>query len=138
MSPLISSRPALAAVAALVLASCQSATAPDRFVEADRDGSGALSPAEVSDYFVGGVFDERDPDKDGKITKAEWNPQMDASEAREFAARDANGDGIVTREEATAFARKAGLYAADTRKADTNRDGSVSREEARAYYASKE
>jgi hypothetical protein len=128
----------VAAVATLGLVACQSSTPPDRFAQADGDGSGTLSPAEVSDYFVGGVFDERDTNKDGRITKAEWNPQMDAADAREFAQRDTDGDGAVTRAEAIAQARKAGLYAQVTREADANNDGVVTREEARAYYASKE
>lgn len=138
LSPAFLTRSAVAALAALVFVSCQSSTPPDRFAQADRDGTGTLSPAEVSDYFVGGVFDERDTNKDGRITKAEWNPQMDAAEAKEFAQRDANADGVVTRDEAMSFARKQGMYASVTREADTNKDGLLTREEARAYYASKE
>lgn len=132
-------RAAAAAVAALACASCQSTTEPpDRFAQADRDGSGALNSAEVTEYFVGSIFDERDTNKDGQISRAEWNPQMDAGEAREFAKRDANNDGVVTRQEAVAYALAAGVYAADIRAADTNKDGLITREEARAYYASKE
>ena len=132
-------RAAAAAAAALACASCQTTTEPpDRFAQADRDGSGALNSAEVTEYFVGSIFDERDTNKDGHITKAEWNPQMDSAEAREFAKRDANNDGIVTRQEAVAYALAAGVYAADIRAADTNKDGLVTRDEARAYYASKE
>jgi hypothetical protein len=138
-SPAPLSRAAAAAVSALALASCQSTTTPpDRFAQADRDGSGALNSAEVTEYFVGTIFDERDTNKDGHITKAEWNPQMDAAEAREFAKRDANNDGLVTRQEAVAYALAAGVYADDIRAADANKDGLVSRDEARAYYASKE
>jgi hypothetical protein len=138
MSPALLTRSTAAALAALAFVSCQSSTPPDRFAQADGDGNGTLSPAEVSDYFVGGVFDERDTNKDGKITKAEWNPAMDAAESKEFDLRDANRDGVVTRAEATAFARRQGLYASVTREADTNKDGVLTREEARAYYASKE
>jgi hypothetical protein len=131
-------RSAAAALAALAFAACQSSTPPDRFAQADGDRNGTLSEAEVTIYFVVGIFEARDTNKDGRISKAEWNPQMDAAEAREFAKRDANGDGFVTREEATAYALKAGLYAEDLRAADTNKDGVVSRAEAVAYYASKE
>jgi len=133
-------RPVLAVFAVLGLSSCQSTVnpGPDRFDRADRDGNGLLSAAEVSDYFVGDIFDARDTNKDGKMTQEEWNPAMEASEMRGFKERDANGDGVVTREEAMAFARRTGVYGADTRAADTNKDGMVSREEAVAYYASKE
>jgi hypothetical protein len=127
-----------AALAALSGLSCQSTTPPDRFAKADKDGSGALSSAEITEFLVVGIFDARDTNRDGKITKAEWNPQMDATEAREFLLRDADGDGAVTREEAVAYATRTGVYAADIRAADTNKDGQVSLAEARAYYASKE
>ena len=139
ISPDFLCRVATAAAVATVLASCQTTSAPpDRFAQADRDGNGTLSAEEVTEYFVGGVFDERDTNKDGKITKEEWNPQMDAAEMKEFVLRDTNKDGVVTREEAIVYARRQGLYAQVTRKADTNKDGVVSRAEAVAYYASKE
>lgn len=131
-------RSPLVLLAVLGLVSCQSTTPPDRFVMADRDGNGFLNADEVSDFYVGGVFDARDTNKDGKITKAEWNPEMEAAESREFARHDANGDGVVTRDEAMAWARKGGTYAAVVKEADTNKDGLVSRDEAMAYFASKE
>jgi Ca2+-binding EF-hand superfamily protein len=132
-------RAAAAAAVALACTSCQTTPPPpDRFTQADRDGSGALDASEVTDYFVGAIFEERDTNKDGRITPAEWNPEMDAAEAREFATRDADKDGVVTRQEAVAHALAAGVYADDIRAADTNKDGLITREEARAYYASKE
>ena len=63
---------------------------------------------------------------------------MGAAESREFDLHDANGDGVVTRDEAMAWARKGGTYAAVVKEADTNKDGLVSRDEAMAYFASKE
>ena len=72
------------------------------------------------------------------ITKAEWNPEMDAAEGKLFDARDTNKDGKVTLAEAEAHALKAGTYSGVIKEADSNKDGSVSREEAKAYYASKE
>lgn len=132
-------RAAAAAAVVLACASCQTTPPPpDRFALADRDGNGVLDASEVTDYFVGTIFEERDTNKDGRITPAEWNPQMDAAEAREFAKRDADKDGVVTRQEAVAYALAAGVYADDIRAADTNKDGLITREEARAYYASKE
>ncbi|MFN0128388.1 MAG: EF-hand domain-containing protein [Verrucomicrobiales bacterium] len=131
-------RPILPAVAALAMAACQSAAPPDRFAQADRDGNGTLSQSEINGFLVGGIFEARDTNKDGKITKAEWNPQMDATEARDFERRDLNRDGVVTREEAVTYAQTAGVFAADIRAADTNKDGVISRAEATAYYASKE
>ena len=124
----------------LALASCKTTppSGPDRFAAADHNGDGRLSREEVSDYFVSGIFAERDRDGDGYISKAEWNPEMTAAEAKLFKARDLNGDGRVSLAEAQAFARKAGTYDEAFKEADVNRDGFVSREEAVAYYASKE
>jgi hypothetical protein len=45
---------------------------------------------------------------------------------------------VVTRDEAMAWARQGGTYAAVVKEADTNKDGGVSRDEAMAYFASKE
>lgn len=124
----------------LALASCQTTppAGPDRFAAADHNGDGRLSRDEVNDYFVAGIFTERDRDGDGYITQAEWNPEMKAAEVKEFKARDLNGDGRVSLAEAQAYARKKGVYDEAFAEADTNRDGFVSREEAVAYYASKE
>jgi len=131
-------RGATALAVAVVLASCQSSTPPDRFAQADRNGDGTLSPDEVTEYLVSGIFEARDTNGDGSITKAEWNPQMDAAEAREFDRRDANKDGVVTRAEAITYAKATGVFESDFRAADANRDGKVTRDEVRAYYASKE
>jgi len=97
-----------------------------------------LSRAEVNDFFAAEVFAARDTNQDGKISKTEWNPVMNAKDAATFDAIDTNKDGFVTLAEAQASARKKDTFAADFKKADTNKDGFISREEAKAYYASKE
>ena len=128
------------AVGALFLVSCQTTppVEPDRFAIADTDKNGLLSGQEVSNYFVANIFTERDTNKDGFITKAEWNPAMPAAEAKLFDQRDANTDGKVTLAEAEAHALKAGTYTGVVKEADTNKDKAISRDEAKAYYASKE
>lgn len=130
----------LAASSALLLASCQTTppAEPDRFSIADSNKDGVLSGTEVSNYFVANIFTERDTNKDGAITKAEWNPDMPAAEAKLFAARDANHDGQVSLLEAEAHALQAGTYTGVVKEADTSKDNAISREEAKAYYASKE
>lgn len=130
----------IAALSALVLASCQTTppAAPDRFVIADTNKDGLLSGTEVSNYFVANIFTERDTNQDGFITKAEWNPSMPAAEAKLFVACDTNQDGQVSLVEAEAHALKAGTYTGVVKEADTNKDKAISREEATAYYASKE
>lgn len=128
------------AAGALALASCQTTppAEPDRFALADTNKDGLLSGTEISNYFVANIFTERDTNNDGFITKAEWNPEMPAAEAKLFAARDTNNDGKISLAEAEAYALKAGTYTGVVKEADTNKDGSISREEAKAYYASKE
>ena len=128
------------ASSALVLVSCQSTppAAPDRFAAADGNKDGVLNGVEVNHYFVSNIFTERDTNHDGFITKAEWNPEMPAAEAKLFAERDTNGDGKVSLAEAEAYALKAGTYTGELKEADTNKDKAISREEATAYYASKE
>ena len=130
--------PALAA--ALALVSCQTTppAAPDRFAEADTNKDGVLNGDEVSDYFANNIFTERDSNSDGRITKAEWNPEMKAAEAKTFGEIDLDKDGAITLAEAKAHARKSGTYRNAFKEADTNKDGAVTREEATAYYASKE
>jgi hypothetical protein len=134
------SRLFLFAAGALALPSCQTTppAEPDRFALADTNKDGLLSGTEVSNYFVANIFTERDTNNDGFITKAEWNPEMPAAEAKLFAARDANNDGKISLAEAEAYALKAGTYTGVVKEADTNKDGAISREEAKAYYASKE
>ena len=134
-------RPVSAFVAcAFLLPACQSTppVEPDRFVIADANKNGTLNGGEVSNYFVANIFSERDTNKDGSITKAEWNPEMSAAETKEFAARDMNRDAGITLAEAEAYALKAGTYTGVVKEADSSKDGVISREEAKAYYASKE
>ncbi len=138
---MLSLRPLLVvASSVLALVSCQTTppAQPDRFPDADTNKDGLLNGTEINNYFVSGIFTERDTNHDGVITKAEWNPEMDAAEGKLFDARDPNKDGKVTLAEAEAYAIKAGTYSSVLKEADTNKDGSVSREEAKAYYASKE
>jgi EF hand len=132
----------LFSAALLTLTGCQTTptgpAGPDRFGRADANGDGELTEGEYATYVVAGIFDERDTNHDGVIAKAEWNPQMDAAESREFAARDSNKDGGVTIAEAAAYAVKTHRFSDDVKAADTNRNGTVNRIEATAYYASKE
>ena len=111
---------------------------PDRFEQADKNHDGMLSLDEVNAFLVREIFGPRDKNKDGKLTRAEWMVSKDASLAEDFRVRDANGDGVVTMEEALAYGRKKGMAKELMQKADTNKDGKLSMAEIRAYYASKE
>ncbi|MDO8289673.1 MAG: EF-hand domain-containing protein [Parvibaculum sp.] len=72
-----------------------------------------------------------DTDKDGKVSQSEWDA---ATEAR-FIKTDANGDGSISREEATAEREKREAEMRKKRgdamfkRADTNADGKLSKAE---------
>ena len=122
------------------LAACQTTppAQPDRFAMMDSNKDSLLSRDEVNDFYTEELFTGRDTNKDGHITKAEWNPEISSEDAKKFAVIDSNKDGKVTLDEAKAYARKKGTYTASFDEADTNKDGSISRTEAVAYFASKE
>jgi Ca2+-binding EF-hand superfamily protein len=134
--------PVPAAALLLAVNACTTAppapSGPDRFAMADANGDGQLTADEFNHYAVSGVFVTRDANHDNQMTMAEWNPQMDAAQKKEFKLRDTNKDGMVSLAEAEAYAKKKGTFTKDIKRADADKNGTVSREEARAYYASKE
>lgn len=122
----------------ILLSACQTTKQPDRFDQADRNGDGKLSLDEITEYMVTTIFDTRDANKDKRMTTEEWYPEGGTPAPKEFKARDQDGDGVVSLEEAIAYSKKVGTYKDAMREADTNKDGWVSRAEAIAYYDSKE
>jgi hypothetical protein len=71
------------------------------------------------------------------MTQEEWT-SGDAARLAEFKKRDANKDGVVTKEEAIAYGRQHGIAKKIMSEADKNRDGSLDRAEVQAYYGSRE
>lgn len=120
--------------------SCQTTppAVPDRFAQMDVNKDGGLDRGEINDFYTSELFQGRDTNGDGKITKEEWNPQITAGDARKFALIDTNKDGVVTLNEAKAYARRQGIYTSTFAEADANKNGSITREEAKAYFASVE
>jgi Ca2+-binding EF-hand superfamily protein len=124
--------PFLAATAtAILLASCQ--TAPDHFAAADLDGDGKLSRDEAHEFIITKIFEQRDANKDGKISLAEWSPNISAEDRDLFQVRDANKDGFVSFQEARAYSKKHGTWNSIFDIADTNKDGFISRKEAAVF-----
>lgn len=68
---------------------------------------------------AGERFEKNDPNKDGKITKAEMTAEAETRINATLARIDTNKDGAISREEALA----------DVAKSDTNKDGKISRGE---------
>ena len=71
------------------------------------------------------------------MTEQEWTGG-DPSRAADFKKRDANHDGIVTKQEAIDYGRAHGVANQIMKEADTNHDGYLERSEVKAYYASRE
>jgi len=71
------------------------------------------------------------------MTAEEWSAG-DPARMADFKKRDANHDGVVTKEEAIAYGRKHGVANQIMREADKNHDGYLERDEVQAYYASRE
>jgi Ca2+-binding EF-hand superfamily protein len=107
------------------------------FDRADANHDGKLSLDELNIYIVNQIFDSRDTNHDGKMTEQEWTGG-DPKRLADFKKRDADGDGVVTKEEAIAYGRKHGLARKIMQEADKNHDGFLDRVEAQAYYASRE
>ena len=61
----------------------------------------------------------------------------DPSRLADFKKRDANHDGVVTKE-AIAYGREHGIANKIMREADKNHNGFLDRAEVQAYYASRE
>ncbi len=83
------------------------------------------------------IFDSRDANHDGRMTKEEWTGG-DAKRLAAFNERDANHDGIVTKEEAMKYGRAHGIANKILHEADKNHDGALDKAEVQAYYASRE
>ena len=107
------------------------------FDAADANHDGKLSRDESSDFLVNEIFNSRDADDDGRMTQKEW-AAGDSVRAADHKKRDANGDGIVTREEAIKYGRTRGIVNEILRDGDKNHDGALDKAEVQAYYASRE
>jgi len=113
------------------------ATGQGGFELADTNHDGHLSRAEANEFLVGEIFDAIDTDHDGRVTKSEWSAGHARSIA-DFRKRDADHDGIITRDEALRYGRSHGVANKAFREADKNHDGTLDRAEVQSYYASRE
>lgn len=104
---------------------------PGNFRALDTDGDGGLSVQEFQHRAAGGApsggpmaeeFAAKDHDGSGTLTRAEWPDRF------EFDRRDHNRDGLLTRDE-YGNPRTPGAHDDEFRRLDTDNDGVVSRGE---------
>jgi Ca2+-binding EF-hand superfamily protein len=107
------------------------------FELADADHNGKLSRSEASDFLTNQIFNAIDLDHNDQITKEEWGKDG-ARPMSDFKKRNANHDGIVSREEALKYGRAHGMTKKAFAEADKNHDGSLDKNEVESYYASRE
>lgn len=124
-------------IASLSMTGCQT-TGADRFTQTDVDHDGKLTRDELNTYVVTRLFETRDANRDKQMTQAEWVVDNDPAQIKAFLLRDANKDGVVSRDEAIAYGRMKGIANQLLADADSDKDGTLSRAEVTAYYASKE
>lgn len=146
---------ALATVLASGAAGAQQASAtptataaPDRaagmFARADGDGDGFVSKQEAASMpRLAERFDSLDKDGDGRLSQAEMPAARRGARAQQAGAHrgmqgrhgmkamDANGDGSISREEATAAGMSADRFA----QSDANKDGRLDRADLQARMA---
>ncbi len=102
-----------------------------QFRQADRDGDGAVSKQEARLHApdVLRKFDRMDANRDGKVTREEFDRAFETRARREldrFHALDANRDGTLSREE---FAKEAPQGQSAFSALDANGDGKISQQE---------
>ena len=109
-----------------------------RFDRADLNKDGKLSFDEANEYLVLGVFDALDKNHDGKLTYSECVVKGAPATVKWFVLRDANKDGVITKQEAIVYERNHGQAKKIFSKIDKNKDGYLSRQEVISFYGDKE
>jgi hypothetical protein len=126
---------AWAAPAAITGMPAAKARVDQQFRAADRNGDGALSPAEARNGMpaLGALFDRIDVNHDGRVTRGELEAAYAARAGKSlqaFDAADTNHDGVLT--EAELVKRASSSYSAIA-AIDANHDGKVTRDEYSRY-----
>jgi Ca2+-binding EF-hand superfamily protein len=124
------------ALTCVLLASCRQAeTDRDIFLQMDTNKDGKLSLKEVNKFSLPRLFGRFDTDGDAVVTLADVRAIYPKFDARQFEARDLDGNGKVTFREYRRYAEKNGVLDKLFGKVDTDGDGYITKPEAEAYVA---
>jgi Ca2+-binding EF-hand superfamily protein len=124
------------ALTCVLLASCRQAeTDRDIFLQMDTNKDGKLSLKEVNKFSLPRLFGRFDTDGDAVVTLADVRAIDPKFDARQFEARDLDGNGKVTFREYRRYAEKNGVLDKLFGKVDTDGDGYITKPEAEAYVA---
>jgi Ca2+-binding EF-hand superfamily protein len=124
------------ALTCVLLASCREAeTDRDIFLQMDTNKDGKLSLKEVNKFSLPRLFGRFDTDGDAVVTLADVRAIDPKFDARQFEARDLDGNGKVTFREYRRYAEKNGVLDKLFGKVDTDGDGYITKPEAEAYVA---
>ncbi|QQL43682.1 EF-hand domain-containing protein [Sulfuriroseicoccus oceanibius] len=116
---------------ALSLASCEKR---DGFALADTDGNQSISYQEFDRFMLEAIYSSVDVDGDSKVTLEEYLASGSDATKEGFKKVDANGDGVITPEEAKAFWESQQTMKSLFKKIDTNGDGQLSQEEVKTFF----
>jgi Ca2+-binding EF-hand superfamily protein len=127
------------ALASVLLASCRQAeTDRDIFLQMDSNKDGKLSLKEVNKFSLPRLFGRFDTDGDAVVTLDDARAIDPKFDAKQFEARDLDGNGKVTFREYRRYAEKNGVLNKLFGQVDTDGDGYITKPEAEAYVISLE
>lgn len=108
--------------ASLALLSCSTSV----YDATDTNQDGRISTDEVEELLIDAVFASDDANNDGKVTLEEWKAANPNDDVAKFKVRDANGDGVISKDEFAAHAKGTGMFDKFIAELDPSKDGTVS------------
>lgn len=122
-----------------LLASCATTeTDRDIFIKTDTNKDGCLALDEVNKAALPRLFNRFDVTGDGAVTLVEAREVEPGFDEKQFAERDLNKDGKVTYAEYEKVAMAKGGLKTQFAELDINGDGLIDKAEAEAYVARRE
>ena len=122
-------RPLLIIASSAYLASCRTTPMVSAFDLADADKDGRVTKAEFDNFMSDSTFARYDANRDGKVTFEEWKAVDPTADMPTFKRIDTDGNGSVSPEEGRAAVRRKGTFDNLFAEVDTKQDGVIDRAE---------